>query len=174
MKPVPFDAPWGTRVRLITLGVLAFAVVMTVVALISMMPADGRATHLRWLLPLNVVVVFGGAALFAVRGYDVGDEFLEIRRSLWRTRIPLVGLESAELDPEALVGARKGAGSDGYFGVYGGFTSPRLGRFRVFVTDLEKMVVLRWPDRTVVVSPDRPGKFIREIESRRQDREGGR
>jgi len=37
--------------------------------------------------------------------------------------------------------------------IRGSFRSKRLGKFYAFVTDTEKAVVLRWPDKAVAVSP---------------------
>ncbi|MBD3376570.1 hypothetical protein GF406_16155, partial [candidate division KSB1 bacterium] len=35
--------------------------------------------------------------------------------------------------------------------------------YRAFVTDMNKTIVLKFPDRTVVVSPESPEAFVRDI-----------
>ena len=42
----------------------------------------------------------------------------------------------------------------------------RLGRYRAWVTDPRRAVVLEFPDRTIVVSPGRPHLFVDELRER--------
>jgi hypothetical protein len=57
-------------------------------------------------------------------------------------------------------------GNDGLGAISGRFRSKRLGWFRAYVTDGERAVVLRWPDRCVVISPDQPSWFIETVRKR--------
>jgi hypothetical protein len=103
-----------------------------------------------------------GCALFSIRGYTVAPEELLVHRLLWSTRIPLVGLQSARR--ESLPwwrGIRIGNG--GFFSFTGWRYGPGLGLYRVFVTNQPDRVVLRYPNRTVVVSPSPPEDFVREL-----------
>lgn len=52
---------------------------------------------------------------------------------------------------------------------YSWYWSRGLGHFRAFVTDLKRVVVLRFERRTVVVSPDQPEGFVRAIDARCRD-----
>ena len=72
-------------------------------------------------------------------------------------------LPSAEADPVALKGSIRLAGNGGLFAFCGWFRNSKLGVYRAFCTDLAHAVVLRFPDRTVVVTPDQPDKFVAAI-----------
>ncbi len=109
------------------------------------------------------VLILVLCALWAIRGYEVTPDGLYVNRLFWKTRIELSGLRSAALDPDAVRGAVKIWGTDGLFGIYGLFQNKALGRFRVFATDRARAVVLRFERRTVVVTPDHPEEFVRQV-----------
>jgi hypothetical protein len=127
-----------------------------------------------WITVAIPLAILSGTVLFVVRGFEVADEAVVVRRSLWRNRIPLTGLESIVADPSACKGAWKICGNDGLFAMHGWFWSRRLGRFRAFVTDPENSVVLRFAGRTVVVSPENPRDFVSEVNRRLRRREDRR
>jgi hypothetical protein len=51
-------------------------------------------------------------------------------------------------------------GNDGFFSITGRFWSRTLGWHRAFATDSSRAVVLRYADRTIVISPHDPQQFI--------------
>lgn len=164
--PRHFDAPVGTRIKLVT--VLPFATVLTTAGIIASQ-VTGERERLVLLLLLGVALPVAFVAIVAfsfVSGYRVHDERVDVLR-LGRTRsLPLDGLTSAEVDPEAFRRAWKVMGNDGMGAIIGSFRNRRLGAFQAFITDPARSVVLRWPGRTVVVTPDRPQDFVAEIRRR--------
>ena len=44
--------------------------------------------------------------------------------------------------------------------------SRKLGKFRAYVSDPDCAVVLRWPDRCLVVSPAQPSEFTDAVRAR--------
>jgi hypothetical protein len=117
---------------------------------------------LRWegLLPLVIILV---SALFTIRGYTVTSDALLVRRLFWTTRLPLAGLESAQVEPEAMRGSIRTFGNGGLFSFTGFYRNRPLGAYRAFVTDPHQAVVLHFPKRTVVVSPSAPEEFVRDL-----------
>jgi Bacterial PH domain len=113
------------------------------------------------LLPVVMVVT---SALFHVRGYTVRPGALQIHRLLWTTQVGLDGLEEVLRDPEAMRGSLRLLGNGGLFSFTGWFRNRTLGMYRAFVTDPRRAVVLRLPQRTVVVSPADPEGFVREVQ----------
>ena len=146
-----FKAPWGRSLVLISASVTLMCL---------------GSTAFRWLsiwvslLPLVLVV---GCALFSVRGYTVTGDVLMIHRLLWVTRISLHGLQSAEACPNAMRGSLRTFGNGGLFSFTGYYRSRTLGPYRAYVTDFKRTVVLRWAHRTVVLSPEFPEEFVREL-----------
>jgi hypothetical protein len=90
---------------------------------------------------------------------------LVVRRLGWSTRIPLEGLQSVVVDPDALKGSLRLAGNGGLYACTGLFRNKRLGLYRAFVTDLNRCDVLRLPKRPIVVSPDRPEEFVGAVKA---------
>jgi hypothetical protein len=118
----------------------------------------GASAWVGWLLLALVI----GCALFTVRGYTVTPEAILVHRLLWSTRVPRAGLQSARRERQSWWrGIRIGNG--GFFSFTGWRWSPGLGFYRVFATNAADRVVLRYPHRTVVVSPSPPDDFVREL-----------
>jgi hypothetical protein len=115
-------------------------------------------------LPLVVVV---GAALFMVRGYVVTADEILVQRPLWSTRFERSRLQSATIDPDALRSSIRLFGNGGLFSFTGVFRSPKLGRYRAYVTDPARCVILRFADRVVVISPADPAAFVRDVSTPR-------
>jgi hypothetical protein len=51
-------------------------------------------------------------------------------------------------------------GNGGLFSFSGEFWNRRLGRYRALATDPSRAVVLRYPGRTIVITPHDPQQFI--------------
>lgn len=98
-----------------------------------------------------------------VRGYTLTDRELIIHRLGWSSHFDLASLISASSDPSAMNGSIRLFGNGGLFAFCGWFRNKKLGNYRVFATDPQRSVVLRFTDRIVVVTPDAPEKFAAEI-----------
>jgi hypothetical protein len=158
MQPIEFGAPWGVQLKRATAFSVAVLGVVFCAGLVSLRAeAPGIATTVLLLLPLAVVA---GTLPFMVRGYALLDDALVIERLGWRTRLPLVGLQSVGGDVEAMRGSIRLLGNGGLFSFTGEFWNGRLGRYRALATDPERAVVLRYPKRTIVITPHDPQHFI--------------
>ena len=154
----------GARVRLATLLSAVVTCLATAAAIILMLRDNNPP-------PRPVFFAIGAVpAVFALFWYAarirryclVGDE-LRIELPLRTVRFPLSGLVSVTPDREALRGAWKMSGNDGFGVISGRFRSKRLGAFRAYLTDAEHAVVLRWPDRCLVISPHQHSYFIETV-----------
>lgn len=101
--------------------------------------------------------------LFMVRGYRATAHGIEIERFGWSTRLPLAGLRRLCADPQALAGSVRRWGNGGFFGITGFYSNPRYGRFRAWATDPARAVVLQFGGHTVMLTPDDPQRFVREV-----------
>lgn len=164
-----FAAPVGRKVRMVTVftAVLLAFVVLAGIGFSFVRPLPGVIPA----LPLGAALVAAAGTILVawlaqVCGYRLTrDELLVVRRNR-HTRFPLAGLTEAIVVPDAMAWALKIAGNDGLVAITGSYWSKRLGRFRALVTDRQRTVVLRWTDRCLVVSPDRPEEFVREVHRR--------
>lgn len=117
-------------------------------------------------LPL---VIWAIAGLFIVRGDILTDQPLAVRRLCWNTPITLHDLQSAEYCPGAMRHSLRTWGNGSLFSFTGKFRNAESGLHRAFVTDLEHTVVLTFPDRKIVLSPENTGEFVDSVLQRRTD-----
>ena len=156
-----YEAPWST-------SLIAMSIVTTVICLGV---AGGgwwslAAKHVPgvfgWVVLLPLVILFG-AALFTIRGYSLSSDSILVHRLLWSTELPRAGLESAEVDLEAMRGSLRTFGNGGAFSFTGFYCNKRLGSYRAYVTDPRRAVVLRYAKRRVVLSPATPEDFVDDL-----------
>lgn len=156
-------APWPTGLKVSSaLGTVLLVVVG--IASYRAIPVPSGFTHdfgLAISMVLPVLVVF--SFLSIVTGYVVTPDELLVQRLFWSTRIPLAGVRNAFPDPTVCKGAKRIIGNAGLYGFTGLYQNERLGRFRLFATDLARSVVLVLPERTVVVTPAAPEAFVAHV-----------
>ncbi|MCS7091373.1 MAG: PH domain-containing protein [Verrucomicrobiota bacterium] len=155
-----FGAPWGRSNKIFTWLLTAWMGLLP--ALVARVP-EPRSRLWAWVGVGLVWLILGAVALFCVRAYALREGALWIRRSFWWTRIPLAGLISARVEPQPFRGAIRLWGCAGFMAYLGWYSSKRLGRFRAWVTDPSRGVILEFADRTIVVSPDDPEAFVRAL-----------
>ena len=175
MKKVAFRAPWGAPLVVMT-GVCTVACLLFPLA--GIMIAFGSSVALRalemtsippmlgwagWILVAVPLLTLMGSAAFMVRGYVLTDSSLSIKRLGWEKRLELSRLNSATVDPDALQGSLRLFGNGEFFSFTGLYRNKNLGIYRVYATDAKKAVVLRFADKTVVITPDDPEEFVAEI-----------
>lgn len=118
-------------------------------------------------IPAGLALLF----LFrAIRGFVVTRDAVFVRRLMWSSCEPLDGLVEARVDETAMEDAKVQRTPAGGFGTGGWFWSARFGRFRGYVTNTRRVVVLKFDRGVVVLSPDDPDAFVRHIESFRSAR----
>jgi len=160
-------APLGGRVRITTWLTVVLVVVIHAAIVSGLLLERHQPPWPVWpillVAPALVGAIWYGAL---VRRYRLlGDEIV-IERAWLTVRLPLAGLTAVEPDREALRGAWKIMGNDGLGAYAGRFRSKKLGKFRAYVSDPDCAVVLRWPDRCLVVSPAQPGEFVDAVRAR--------
>lgn len=154
-----FAAPWSTGLVVVSVTVTLLFAGVAGAALFLPVPT----AWLRWTLLILPPVLLAVCALGAVRGYTLERGMLWIHRPLRVTGLPLTGLRACTWDPEATRNSLRLFGNGGLYAFTGLFWNRRLGRYRMYATDLRRAVVLRFTDRTVVISPDRPEEFVRAV-----------
>lgn len=179
MNATAFNAPWGASLIATSIG--GVLLIVAVSALVYFAPrlnrilypereANGEAIC-RLLAVCIPIVSLLTAALFVVRGYTVTADTILVHRLGWSSTVPLEGLESATVSPDAIRGASRTSGNGGFLSYTGRFRSRTLGSLEAFVTDHARTVVLRFRDRAegdpvVVMSPDDPNAFVALLSGR--------
>lgn len=159
---IRFRAPWGGLLRAVTICcLLLFGALITA----GLLGVGARHPIAQWSLIGVPTLLLAGTLPFMIRGYTLKprENVLLVHRLGWSTGLSLAGLVSATPDPEATRGSLRIAGNGGLFAFCGLFHSSRLGRYRMYGTDLARAVILRWADRVAVVTPENPDRFARAI-----------
>lgn len=160
-----FTAPWSISLKLITISTAVVLLSMPVFGLFNyhsgMLPG---LIAVLFVLPLAILVI---AAFFMIRHYEIRNNVLYIQRLGWQTKLDLTDLESAETDPEAMQRSIRTFGNGGLFCFAGKFRNKKLGPYRVFATNPKLSVVLKFPQKVVVVTPDSPTTFARVLNRHR-------
>ena len=148
-------APWSPLLILMSIGLTILCVGLAFRFFV-------RGSGMEVMIGVGMLAITFGCALFTIRGYTITRNALLVHRLLWNTRLSLDGLKSARFELGAMRwGIRCGNG--GFFSFTGLFYNRKLGFHRAFVTDHIRTVVLRYPHRTVVVSPADPEAFVRDL-----------
>jgi len=164
-----FSAPWSRSLRVTT--TVSVAVLLAVAALGLLLGPPGLV---RWPPVLIALLILCGALPFMVRGYSLTEDAIEVRRLGWCSVLPLDGLVAVTGEPEGLRGALRTFGNGGLFGISGWFWSRRLGAFRAYATDPERVVLLRYHDgRKVIVTPDDVQHFVVRVRTQAKVRGEG-
>lgn len=118
-----------------------------------------------WQIPALLYVIYALCLIYSVQGYAIENDTLLVKRLLWKTKISLSGLTSAEVKEEAMRHSLRLFGNGGLFAYVGRFRNTTLGGYNAYVTDLGKTVVLRFGEKIIVVSPDSPEAFVKAVQS---------
>jgi hypothetical protein len=169
-----FRAPWGMPLLLMTGACLVICACLSLPGLATVL---GNAVFMRglgvsmipilavWLMTAVPLLTMVASAAFMVRGYVLTEGFLIIKRLGWETCLNLSRLTSATIDPDAPHGSIRLFGNGGFFSFTGWFRNKKLGVYHAYATDMKRAVVLRFSDKTVVITPDDPPKFVAAVNS---------
>ena len=160
-------APLGTRVRLTALfSVVVPAVAVVVGYALMLRESQPPPWPVRGGMPLVPLLIAGIWYLTRVRGYRLVGNELRVERAVFPVRFPLDHLTEVVADRAAMRWALKIGGNHSLGVMAGRYRSKHLGSFRAYLTDPERAVVLRWPDRCLVISPRQPTWFIEAVRKR--------
>lgn len=158
-------APWGSFLKGVSIAVTAL--LLGVFLLVACFAPATTLPSVRVVVMAAPLLILLASALFVVRGYELHDDALHVRRLFWTTHVDLGELRDATVDPEAGAGSLRLFGNGGLFSFSGWFRNAKLGRYRAFVTDWQHAVVLRASACTVVLSPKSPAGFVHDLQASR-------
>ncbi len=125
-----------------------------------------RTHDFRWLflsLPFSIMLVV--AARYAPRSYQLAADGVHIERKAGPRILAYRDIRGVDRTRRPLKGLSFG-GSNGLFGRFGRFWNPRLGVYRLFLSNTRSVVWLRTTDGWVGLSPERPEAFQASLEAK--------
>jgi hypothetical protein len=157
---VAFKAPWGKLLKLMTGLCILILVGIPLIGIFTGPGGDVIWALTMIVMPLTILVI---SAFFMIRGYVLNDDALLIQRLGWHSKLDLTNLISADFKPKAMSRSIRTFGNGGMFCFAGAFHNKKLGSYRAFATDNNRTVILKFSNRTVVVTPDNPEEFVKRI-----------
>lgn len=153
-----FAAPWSNSLKIVTFLTVGLLLSLPIFGLINFYgDMRGGFIFVLFVLPVAILVI---SAFFTIRSYEIRNNILLIQRLIWITRLDLSNIESAETDSEAMKGSIRTFGNRGLFSFTGKFRNRKLGPYRAFATNPKLAVILRFPGKVVVVTPENPTEFV--------------
>ncbi len=158
-----FAAPMGHDVKVISWSSPFIFGGLALVPFAARFPWPPAVCALWGILLAALPVTF---SLFRIRAYLVTEDAVIVQMVVRGRTIPLEGLVSVSVDSQAMAHSIRWFGNGGLFAVTGLFHNGKLGDYRAYASDPSRAVVLSFPDRRIVVTPDRPDEFaalVREV-----------
>ena len=154
-----FTAPWGVHVKIMTIG---GSLICIGAPILFVAPPDGTpASQLMFCCMKAPLFLWLASLLLTVRGYSITQNAILIHRLIWTTRLPLEQLNEVDMEgTNTFRNSIRCFGNGGIFGICGLYYNRRVGTFRAFVTDIGRAVLLKFPSRTILLSPDDPRQFV--------------
>ena len=157
-----FNAPWGRILKVLT----SFSVLILLgVILVGIVTGPGlKASGIEtiWifnmvLLPLLILII---SPFFMIRGYILSRNILFIKRLGWTSKIHLENLQSVEVDSTLMKRSIRTFGNGGLFCFCGLYWKKEIGTISVYINDFSNSVVLRFSKKVIVISPEKPERFV--------------
>ena len=125
-----------------------------------------KTSELTWLflsLPFSLMLLL--FARYAPTGYRLARDGVHVERRSGPIVIPYAVIRDFDRTRRSVSGLTF-AGSNGLFGRFGRFWNPRLGFYRLFLTNTDEVVWLTTNDGLIGLSPDRPEAFVERLSLR--------
>lgn len=160
-----YHAPWCLAVKIIT--ALSLVLLLAVAGYGALFFSPTAPPFVRFTVTILPLAIIFATLPFMVRGFVLAPGELRVERLGWQNRFALADVVSVKIDPEALRGSIRLWGSGGLFGFFGIFRNRQLGVYHAYGTDPKRAVILKLNQRTIVVTPEHPERFVAELETLR-------
>jgi len=128
--------------------------------------APRRISVLALLLAITVCIAIAAVAyLYTPTAVALTFHGIRIERPIGSVEFPYAVVRSVQ-SSDAWLGIsfkRPPGGNSGFFGIWGAFTSPTLGNYRLYGTKARGAVAISTTDGTIVVTPDERDRFTRDL-----------
>ena len=153
MEPQIIRFHWSPAVVWITIGGAALFIGLLTFVLMDETPSQLLKYALAGLLAAPLL----SGLFIAPLAIRIGDEAIQIRRPVGCTAIPVGQIVSVQrVDFSEIRHAIRLFGSGGIFGYVGWFYNSRYGRFLMYATETDNLVLIRTADRSYIVSCRQP------------------
>ena len=125
-----------------------------------------RTSEITWLfLGLPALLFLLVVSRLAPTGYYLAADGVHVERKAGAKVIPYAQIVAVDRVVRPSSGLTA-TGSNGLFGRFGRFWSPRLGLYRLYLSNAENVVWMQTTHGLVGISPDRPDEFLERLTAR--------
>ena len=157
-----YSAPLGKPVKLIT--AVAYCLLTLVTAAIVLSLQAGMPRPAGWAVLAVIGTMVLASFTLRVHGYALTDNCLVIRYGLWRRLVANSEMISVTGNAsEIFRGSTRLCASGGWWSFLGVFRKPGTGKFKAYVSDISKSVLIVTASDRVVISPADPERFIADL-----------
>lgn len=158
-----FDAPYDSLARFLSMFIPAVLIIGTFV--IFHIAQEEMNIPIKLLFIGFIVVIIIIPYLFSPRGYTIDNLNLIVHFFLWHIRIPYSDIENISFDPDLSLSLhRRLVGSSGYFGYWGIYNLPNIGKVSVWTNTRKSVVfIYRKNKRPLIVGPNNIENFTAEL-----------
>lgn len=127
---------------------------------------DKAPVHYTFLC-VGCILLLLAATSFGLRisSYEIDSGNLVVHLGFTKKIFPLSGLRNASIEERPFAGATKDAASAGVWSYCGSFSSGKLGAFSAYATTSARGVLLVWPDKKVLVTPEDAERFVQSAKA---------
>lgn len=176
MNVLPFDCVMSKSLTTTTTVILSFLGIFLIGLVILFVWIGMRTGWPSHVVKLGVIVnvllalIFGVTVFFsyayAPQSILLSQDSITVKRLLSPITIPISTIKGLrKVAPEEFKGTIRTMGSDGLFARIGRFHSPRLGNYRMYLTDGSDAVLIE-AEKRFVLSPSDSDRFITEVRAR--------
>jgi len=153
-----YKASYDTLTKVLTSGVVLLFMGISLIQLwpVFTAQADQHSYVPGILVALLFIAILAGSYIFSTQGYTLSGNDLIIRRPIKDRVIKIAEIaEIRLLERSELSGAIRTFGSGGLFGYFGKFYNGKLGHMTWYVTQRDKVILIRTAQgKTIIISPD--------------------
>ncbi|RFS20116.1 hypothetical protein DVR12_20585 [Chitinophaga silvatica] len=160
-----YSARYDTLTKVITIIVIIF-VVSLFVLIISSKPGNTVPGNVALIiLAVSILVTFG----YSPRYYSITEDAIIIKRIFSDISIPFEDVVNISIiEKSAIRGSLRVFGSGGLFGYLGIFRSSNLGKYQMWSTNCETLVLIECMNKKIVISPSDNNDFIEEFNRKKK------
>ncbi len=165
---VRFEAPWDGGLWATTVATIALVVAVTAFVIVAGARSGNPAVQAVTIVAaLPGLLAVAGSWWWSPRAFVVSADGVRIERPAGAVEVPMSSIRDVQPLEDGLR-FRRVFGVGGLFGHYGTFSEARLGSVRLYATRGGGRVALVTANGTVVITPDRPERFVSELRGRLQ------
>ncbi|PSL42871.1 PH (Pleckstrin Homology) domain-containing protein [Chitinophaga niastensis] len=157
-----YAAKYDFLTKIITHGVIILTLILFAIAF-NTFPKGLPVTIGPVALIIAIFLSWGYSPLY----YEIKEDAIVIKRPLKNLSLPLKDIRNISMINQVdLGGSIRLFGSGGLFGYNGTFMSNKIGRYQMWCTNRETLILIEYKDKKILISPSEDFAFLNDATER--------